>query len=477
MNDKQLDKDEYSGEISDISHSKSNIISYGLGDFVMQVFAIAFGAYVFYFYEAEIGLDSWLTALGFIIYGIWNAVNDPLVGFICDRPFFFTKKWGRRFPWIISSMIPSILIYVLLYSPPNVDPVGGQWILFGWLVFSTCLFDTAVSFWGVNFGALYADKFRNLDERRTASGIIMILGYFGIATGSLLPPLLIHYGVKESYVDQAWALVFVALIAAVFIIPGIREDQQTIDRYLKAHEHQKERGEKTSMIEVLKSTFKQKNFIAYISLFLGYNVLRACMLGSLQYGLRYILKLPAIFSTIIMGAYLVSSLLSIPIWAIIIKKINNNRKTIIIGAIMSCIFTFPMTFLADLISWVIVLVLWGIGIAGLFVASRPVFADIIDESVVKTGKRNEGVYSGLNMFILRFSIVFQAIIFALVHDLTGFVGGVDTQSELAIWGIHLTLGLIPMLFMFLGTLIFWRLYDLTPMKVEKNKMKLKELEL
>ena len=117
----------------------------------MQTFSIAFGAYVFYFYEVEIGLNSWLVAIGFILYAIWNAVNDPLVGYICDRPFSFTKKWGRRFPWIISLIVPSILTYVLLFAPPDVDPKEDQGILFAWLVFTTCLFDTAFSFVFVSY--------------------------------------------------------------------------------------------------------------------------------------------------------------------------------------------------------------------------------------------------------------------------------------------------------------------------------------
>jgi len=73
-------------------HSKLSILSYSLGDFIFQIFAITFGAYVFYYYEVELGLNSWLTMIGFIIYAIWNAVNDPLVGYLCDRPFFLRKN-------------------------------------------------------------------------------------------------------------------------------------------------------------------------------------------------------------------------------------------------------------------------------------------------------------------------------------------------------------------------------------------------
>jgi GPH family glycoside/pentoside/hexuronide:cation symporter len=464
-------------EFPEILHSNSNIYSYGLGEFIMQIFSIAFGAYVFYFYEAEIGLNSWLVALGFIIYAIWNAVNDPLVGYICDRPFFFTKKWGRRFPWIISSIFPSILFYVLLFSPPDVDPIKGQWIIFVWLVFSTCLFDTAFSFTFVNTNALFADKFRNADERRKVSGINMTLGYIGLAFGSIFPPLIINYGVKQSFINQAWALVLVAIIAALFMIPGMREDTETIERYLKAYEDLKDKKDKISFFGTFLSAFKQKNFTAFVILFLGYAVLRICLLASLLYGIRYILKLQAAVASLIMAGFLLGSLVSIPFWVWWARKKKDNRKVMIIAAILSSIFALPMVFLSDLIGWIIVLFLWGIGIAGMFIVRAVVFADIIDESVVETGKRKEGMYNGFYIFINRLSIVIQAIIFAVVHSLTGFVEGADTQSESAIWGIRLSMAVIPVFFLLVATIIFWKLYDLKPEKLNDIKVKIKDLDL
>lgn len=462
---------------SEIRHSRLNIVSYSMSDFIYEIFAISFGAYVFYYYEAEIGLESWLAALGFIVYAIWNAINDPLVGYICDRPFFFTRKWGRRFPWIIGSMFPTILIYVLLFSPPNVDPATGGWIIFGWLVLATCLFDTALSFWIVNYAALFADKFRNLDERRTAGGILMILAYIGIAVGSLIPPFIVQYGVKESFLNQAWALVIIALIGGVFAIPGLREDKEVVEKYIKSYESRKETGDKATTFMTFKHALKHKNFIVYILLFLGYSILRACLVGSLQYGLRFVLKLPAVYSTILMGAYLISSLISTPILAVIGKKKADNRKIMLIGALISCVFALPMALFADLISWTILLICWGVGIAAMFVVKSPLLADIIDESVIQTGERNEGLYNGVSMFIMRFSTVAQAIIFAVVHTLTGFEEGADVQSELAITGILIGMALIPSLFLLAGTLIFWKFYDLSPGKIQENRLRLKEYDL
>jgi len=116
-------------------------------------------------------------------------------------------------------------------------------------------------------------------------------------------------------------------------------------------------------------------------------------------------------------------------------------------------------------------------LAGLFIIGGTVFADVIDENIVTTKQRNEGLFNGFNAFIYRFSIVIQAIIFGVVHELTGFDEGAVTQSDLAIVGIHISMALIPGIFMLFGTAIFWIYYDLTPKKSEKIRSKLKEFGL
>ncbi len=72
--------------------------SYGSGKFLAEFFIGAFGALVFKFYETEIGLSAGLSAVAIILYSIWNAVNDPLIGYLTSKPTPFSKKLGRRFP-------------------------------------------------------------------------------------------------------------------------------------------------------------------------------------------------------------------------------------------------------------------------------------------------------------------------------------------------------------------------------------------
>ena len=108
-----------SGDIS--GHSKKVMLSYSSGNFVNEFIQGVLAFVLFYFYEVEVGLASWMTGLGLGIYAVWDAFNDPLVGYLTDRPYRFTRKWGRRFPWIVVGFIPMLISFVLIFSPPNVN--------------------------------------------------------------------------------------------------------------------------------------------------------------------------------------------------------------------------------------------------------------------------------------------------------------------------------------------------------------------
>jgi Na+/melibiose symporter-like transporter len=64
-----------------------------------------------------------------------------------------------------------------------------------------------------------------------------------------------------------------------------------------------------------------------------------------------------------------------------------------------------------------------------------------------------------------------------VHTLTGFNEGVEKQTTLAKFGIHIHLALVPMIFIFITGIILWKYCDLTPEKVKANKAKIAEIGL
>jgi len=120
------------------------------------------------------------------------------------------------------------------------------------------------------------------------------------------------------------------------------------------------------------------------------------------------------------------------------------------------------------------------------VYGSPNYGDVLDDIAVRSGKREAAIYYGYQAFFIRLSGSFQALLFALVHILTGFPAGVTSYTELvaesatpdlALLGIRAHAALIPAIIVLVTIFIFWKWYDLTPEMVAANKEKLKELGL
>jgi hypothetical protein len=63
------------------SEGISSMVSFGMGDFIYEVFNGIFGAFFFLFWETEVKLDIWIVTFAYVIFANWNSANDPLIGF------------------------------------------------------------------------------------------------------------------------------------------------------------------------------------------------------------------------------------------------------------------------------------------------------------------------------------------------------------------------------------------------------------
>lgn len=452
-----------------INYSTRIHISYGLGGFFDNFLTAAFTIRIIGFYEDEILLPIVLVGIAFFLYGIWNMFNDPFAGSLSDRNTRFTKRWGRRFPWFIISGILCAISYIFIFTVPNTETLTA----FFWLLITICIFDFMFSLWMTNWLALFPDKFRSDKERTKVGGFSTVFGQLGIAFGMLVPPLFITYGNIESYITSAIIVVLIGVFIILLMIPGMHEDKDLRDRALLVAN---ERDNSESLFQILKFAIKQKNFIVYLIAYLAQLVLMVLMLGSVYYLVRYVLGMPAEVEMIISAAFLVGSLISVPLWVWLGRKLG-NRKVYLIGTSVVVVILTPLLFVSDIIAVVISTILVGIGIGALWTLMYPCFSDVIDEIVVKTGKRQEGIYTGIRTFFGRLSIVVQAISIAVVHELTSFIPGAETQTDLALWGIRVILALIPIIFYIVAFFFIWKVYDLTPEKVHKIQVQLKELNL
>jgi GPH family glycoside/pentoside/hexuronide:cation symporter len=82
--------------------------SFGVNQFFGQWITGPFGLFVFFFFKQEIGLNVYFAMTAMVIYSVWNAINDPLIGYLVEKiKMPWERKYGmKRFPWVIIGGIP-----------------------------------------------------------------------------------------------------------------------------------------------------------------------------------------------------------------------------------------------------------------------------------------------------------------------------------------------------------------------------------
>jgi len=145
-----------------------------------------------------------------------------------------------------------------------------------------------------------------------------------------------------------------------------------------------------------------------------------------------------------------------------------NRKGLIYGMFITSLIFIPMLFISNLLLTIINVIFLGFGIGAFWTLMYPAFSDVLDENVLLTRRRREGTYNGIRMFFGRFAAVLTGILIPLIHVLTNYQEGALTQPPLAVFGIRITMVLIPMVFYLISSILLWRFYDLTQQKVKEN---------
>jgi len=98
-------------------HSFWTYVTFGTYNITWTIPTATMSLFMFFFYHTKIGLDPFLILVVTIINTLWAGLNDPLIGWLTDRNLKWTRKWGRRFPWIAIGIIPQSLSLIMIFAP------------------------------------------------------------------------------------------------------------------------------------------------------------------------------------------------------------------------------------------------------------------------------------------------------------------------------------------------------------------------
>jgi GPH family glycoside/pentoside/hexuronide:cation symporter len=461
--------DKRSGEII----SKKTTIFYSFAGIADTMSYQIFTFYIFNFYYTVVIGDIWLVTFGYILWSVWNAFNDPLLGVLSDRT---STRWGRRKPHIIAGIIPTCIILILLWTAPITNsPLIG----FIYFIVIINLFDTFYTAYSLNQTSLFPEMYQDLDQRAKANNYVQIFNTIGLLFAALLPSLMVSELLGPETVNLAERIqlqtefiiaavvmsVLAAIFATIFILFGIRERK----------EYSKDPKKAPSFKRALNFTFKNKAFKTYVIT----NFAQWYVFGLIPiinpYFVKFILGEDSAFiASLFLAIIFISAICFMILWRNFFAK--KGAKIGQMTALSVLILTMvPFTFVWEMIGAIITYIIVGFGFAGVLFGRDVVMSAIIDSDEIETGIRREAGYYGVNALIIRLSTVVVALTIAIVFPTVGWTTWDPTiDLTLVNIGIRVLFFVFPVIALGLGILSLSR-FPITQEKYAEIKEKLVEI--
>ena len=162
-------------------------------------------------YLAMQGIDLAKVAFVLLIVKIWDAVNDPIFGYIFDKVKF--KSGQKSLPWrrLATLLIP--IVTILLFSIPSGLSETGKLVWFG---LAYVLWDTVYTLTDVPAYAMLNTMTDNLAERNLLLSVNRVFSGGGVVIYGVVLPLLISERVGMS---ASLAVAIMAVFSALTMVP------------------------------------------------------------------------------------------------------------------------------------------------------------------------------------------------------------------------------------------------------------------
>ena len=97
--------------------------AYAIGALGQGMIYAIMSSYISDFYLSVLKLAPMFVLLLMLLARVWDAVNDPIMGYFVDRSHF---KNGRMRPYLLFTPIPIAILTVLLFYAPNLSGWQGS---------------------------------------------------------------------------------------------------------------------------------------------------------------------------------------------------------------------------------------------------------------------------------------------------------------------------------------------------------------
>ena len=429
------------------------LVAYGLGDAGTGMAASLIGFYLFIFYTAAAGLPAWMAGLVLMLARLWDAVNDPIVGWLSDKT---RSRWGPRLPWLVGSALPLGMAMALMWWLPP----GSDWVRFWVFVAVSVLANSLYTCVNLPYAALAAELTTEVSLRTRLNmarftGSITA-GLIGIVLGGLL---LRDHQNPVSYwqvgVFSGLIITVCTLLCAWGIAPAASNCQQPA-------------AQSGTTRRLLKRVRSNGRFVRVLGLYL----LLWCALQIMQTAalifLPVVMRVPEGWSNWILLPFQISTLVGLQVWTAVSHRQGRIRALLWgsglwVAGCMGAMVLAPLdSAIAPLGSLgnglrlsllLLTILVVGLGASTAYLIPWALLPDAIDADPEKPA----GQYSAWMVFTQKICISFALFFFGNLMSLSGYVASRGMlQPDSALVAIRLCMGIIPAVLVVLGLVVMRR---------------------
>ncbi len=388
---------------------------------------VAAGALTYYFVNIR-GLSTYYTGIVWLLFGIWNAVNDPLFGYISDRT---KSNLGRRIPYIRYGTPVFIIGFILFWI--DIPGVNSQIGLFLQMLLVLFVFD---SLYTAIATSLYIMPYEVAISNKARSSIFVWKIIFMVFT--IVVPLAIERTIKPEVGDLAGISYFRWFMALFAVGMGVLIFAST---FFYKEKHYTQDQEQPGFLTAFKECFTNRSFVIFEVISFTIIFVQTSLMQGLWYYFDEI-SVPAMPLYLALAGGIIGGVF---LWINRREPWGVKLSTRLFSLSFAIGCFLIVLFGQNVVAATLGFFLFGIGFAGGMYLIPLMNGDVVDMDEHRTQLRREGMYAGVNSFITKPAIslaqwVLLTIMTSYGYDQTLAKG---MQSASAETGILLGWVLVP----------------------------------
>ena len=427
--------------------------SFGLGALGKDLCYAMISYFLMIYFTDTVGMAPLFVGNLFLVARIWDAFNDPMMGFVVDNT---RSKWGKFRPWILLGAVLNSIVMIFMFRKPA-----------GMTGFSMyAYFSVMYILWGMTYTVIdipYWSMLPSLSstkEERDSMSVIprifaslawLLMGAFAIKMVSML-----------GNGDDAKGYSMLAIgIAVIFVVTSVITVVFVKDRSCFGETGDK-KAERTTVKDALHVIMANDQLKVFIGVVLCYNLVVQLAGGIAIYYFTYVAGdkgLYPIFTTAAqfaeIGALFLFPVLSKGLSKKQVFAIASFSPAIgLVGLVVSGFFA-PQ----NVVIIAVCGVLYKLGSGLTLGATTVMLADVIDYGQVKLGSRNESIIASFQTLLVKTASAVSAWLIGVGLTIVGYVANAE-QSAATIMGMRVLMGVIPAVITILAFVIYVKGYKL-----------------